>query len=80
MGEEGVGRMALVDAKQKVLDVALMMEVLREQLEASTGDSIGAPVMLNHGDVDIAIIWTGGLRHVRKSEAPDLYGKETMMR
>ena len=61
--------MALVDVKQKVLDVALMMEVLREQLEDSTGDSISVAVKLNRGDVDFAIIWTFGLCHVKKSEA-----------
>ena len=50
-----------------------MMEVLREQLEDSTGDSISVAVKLNRGDVDFAIIWTVGLRHVKKSEASGFF-------
>lgn len=34
-----------------------------------TGGSVGGAVKLNHGHSDIAINWSGGLHHGKKSEA-----------
>ncbi|CAL0305113.1 unnamed protein product [Lupinus luteus] len=37
--------------------------------QASAGGSIGAAVVLNRGDTEIAINWAGGLHHAKKAEA-----------
>jgi len=37
--------------------------------QTSAGGSISGAVKLNHGDADVAINWTGGLHHAKKSEA-----------
>mmetsp|Transcript_25477 Transcript_25477/g.35754 ORF Transcript_25477/g.35754 Transcript_25477/m.35754 type:complete len:540 (+) Transcript_25477:118-1737(+) len=37
--------------------------------QLSAGGSIGGAVKLNHGDADVAVNWTGGLHHAKKSEA-----------
>lgn len=42
---------------------------LYEFCQISSGGSIGAAVKLNHGQSDIAINWSGGLHHAKKSEA-----------
>jgi len=40
-----------------------------EFCQLSAGGSMGAAVQLNRKDADIAINWTGGLHHAKKSEA-----------
>jgi histone deacetylase 1/2 len=37
--------------------------------QASAGGSIGAAVLINRGDADIAINWAGGLHHAKKNMA-----------
>eukprot|EP01114_Cavostelium_apophysatum_P013988 TRINITY_DN3506_c0_g1_i1.p1 TRINITY_DN3506_c0_g1~~TRINITY_DN3506_c0_g1_i1.p1 ORF type:complete len:480 (+),score=105.97 TRINITY_DN3506_c0_g1_i1:1612-3051(+) len=37
--------------------------------QASAGGSLGGAIRLNRGDADIAINWSGGLHHAKKSEA-----------
>ena len=44
-----------------------------------TGGSIDGAMRLNHGLCDIAINWSGGLHHAKKSEASGL-GRELMVR
>jgi len=42
---------------------------LWEYCQLSTGGSVGGALKLNHGQADIAINWSGGLHHAKKSEA-----------
>lgn len=37
--------------------------------QLSAGGSLGGAIRLNHGEADIAVNWTGGLHHAKKSEA-----------
>lgn len=42
---------------------------LFEYCKLSAGGSIGAAVLLNSGEADLAINWAGGLHHAKKFEA-----------
>ena len=46
-----------------------VFEGMYEFFQISTGGSIAGAVKLNRGHTDIAINWSGGLHHAKKSEA-----------
>lgn len=55
--------------KYTVGDDCPVFDGLYDYVRVYTGGSIDGAVKLNNGDVDVAINWSGGLHHAKKSEA-----------
>ncbi|KAG8468067.1 hypothetical protein KFE25_007119 [Diacronema lutheri] len=55
--------------KFTVGDDCPVFDGLYDYVRIYTGGSIDGAVKLNNGDVDVAINWSGGLHHAKKSEA-----------
>lgn len=52
-----------------MMDDCPLFDGLWRYCQISTGGSLGSAVKLNHGEAEIAINWSGGLHHAKRSEA-----------